>query len=268
MGDDVSQVHPEAGRDIAHKYTNYTRWRTADEIFEVRYQMPYEPYFVANKSVPRYDTRFVGYGNDKTGQCLEVHAAGMRYRVLPRAFVFHVSHPFGEWQLTDEPWVVRSPRNIQGFLRDVHARYGLGVAGAGAEAAVQVQPATGRPGESCTSACEQRGLGCREDLTPAINTCEAMIAAFGERCRGDGCINISYGNDLPSLNTARGMCLLNSRLDQFPMECDRTHGTSARLCPCGDRLERWLTAEYVVSTLSKEGKWKSVSPSLTSGPPV
>ena len=70
MGDRVSQVHPEKGRDIAHKYTDYPKWRTATDIYEVQYRMPYEPCFVANKRVPRYDTGFLGYGNsDKEEQC-------------------------------------------------------------------------------------------------------------------------------------------------------------------------------------------------------
>ena len=34
---------------------------------QVTYRMPYEPYYVANKRIPRYDVSFLGYGNDKTG---------------------------------------------------------------------------------------------------------------------------------------------------------------------------------------------------------
>ena len=91
MGDRVSQVHPEKGRDIAHKHTNYPKWRTAKAIYEVQYRMPYEPYFVTNKRVPRYDAGFLGYGNDKTEHCREIFAAKMKYLVLPDAFVFHVN---------------------------------------------------------------------------------------------------------------------------------------------------------------------------------
>ncbi len=43
--------------------------------------MPYEPYYVANKRVPRYDASFLGYGNDKTGQCYELWRAGIAYKV-------------------------------------------------------------------------------------------------------------------------------------------------------------------------------------------
>jgi len=60
LGDLVTQVHPEKGRDIAHKYVNYSRWRTATEPYEVTYKMPFEPYFVADKRVVRYDPNFIG----------------------------------------------------------------------------------------------------------------------------------------------------------------------------------------------------------------
>jgi|LauGreDrversion2_3_1035106.scaffolds.fasta_scaffold1287354_1 hypothetical protein len=40
--------------------------------------MPYEPYYVANKRIPRYNVTFLGYGNDKTEQCYEVWRAGIK----------------------------------------------------------------------------------------------------------------------------------------------------------------------------------------------
>ena len=48
--------------------------------------MPYEPYYLANKRVPRYDTSFLGYGNDKTGQCYELWRAGIAYKVCVCVF--------------------------------------------------------------------------------------------------------------------------------------------------------------------------------------
>ena len=61
------QVHPEKGRSIAHVYTDYDRWANATVPYKVNYHMPYEPYYVADKGVPRYSNEFSGYGNDKTG---------------------------------------------------------------------------------------------------------------------------------------------------------------------------------------------------------
>ena len=175
MGDKVSQVHPEKGRDIAHKYTDYPRWRTATEVYEVQYSMPYEPYFVTNKRVPRYDTRFLGYGNDKTEHCREIFTAKIKYKVLPDAFVFHVQHPRGDWLRSDFTWSARTLATLPSFLVDVQDRYNL---------PGRLEPTSGGPGENCTHVCARRGKGCREDLGRLVNTCEALMAAFGALCKG------------------------------------------------------------------------------------
>ena len=52
-------------------------------------------------------------------------------------------------------------------------------------------------------------------------------------------------------------------MERFPSLCRVGGPQSERLCPCGDALPQWLTADYVVSTLSKEGHWPTISPSLT-----
>ena len=177
MGDKVSQVHPEKGRDIAHKYTDYAKWRTATETYDVQYHMPYEPYFVTNKRVPRYDTGFLGYGNDKTEHCREIFVAKMKYKVLPDAFVFHMAHPRRDWISADKGWLFRASDAMMRFLQEVQDRYSLPVQG-------RVEPIAGGAGENCTHVCEQRGKGCREDLGRLINTCETLRSAFGERCNG------------------------------------------------------------------------------------
>ena len=40
LGPKVTQVHPEKGRDIAHKYVDYERWRTAEAPYEVSISFP------------------------------------------------------------------------------------------------------------------------------------------------------------------------------------------------------------------------------------
>jgi hypothetical protein len=74
----------------------------------------------------------------------------------------------------------------------------------------------------------------------------------------------SCGGSASSLMlTDAGAAHLCSKAEHFPTSCAVKFESSARLCPCGERLPQWLTAEYVVSTLSREGGWGSVSPSLT-----
>ena len=43
----------------------YDKWMTAETPYPVTYKFPYEPYILAPRTIPRYDVRFFGYGNDK-----------------------------------------------------------------------------------------------------------------------------------------------------------------------------------------------------------
>lgn len=75
-----------------HRATNYTRWATATAPYEVEWQSDYEPYLVVHRSVPKYDTRFSGFGWNKVSHSVELRAQGYRVVVLPGAFVLHTPH--------------------------------------------------------------------------------------------------------------------------------------------------------------------------------
>ncbi|XP_022823754.1 LARGE xylosyl- and glucuronyltransferase 2-like [Spodoptera litura] len=75
-----------------HRPTNYTRWTTANAPYEVEWQSDYEPYLVVHRSVPKYDTRFSGFGWNKVSHSVELRAQGYRAVVLPGAFVVHTPH--------------------------------------------------------------------------------------------------------------------------------------------------------------------------------
>ncbi|XP_068623154.1 xylosyl- and glucuronyltransferase LARGE2s-like [Battus philenor] len=75
-----------------HRATNYTRWINADAPYEVEWQSDYEPYLVVHRSVPKYDTRFSGFGWNKVSHSVELRAQGYRAVVLPGAFVVHTPH--------------------------------------------------------------------------------------------------------------------------------------------------------------------------------
>ncbi|XP_047027691.1 xylosyl- and glucuronyltransferase LARGE2s-like [Helicoverpa zea] len=75
-----------------HRATNYTRWATATAPYEVEWQSDYEPYLVVHRSVPKYDTRFSGFGWNKVSHSVELRAQGYRAVVLPGAFVLHTPH--------------------------------------------------------------------------------------------------------------------------------------------------------------------------------
>jgi hypothetical protein len=276
MGDKVSQA--VTGHKIERECTDYPRWRTAAEIYRVHYCPGYNPFFVANKRVPRYNTDFMEFG-DIFQHGYEISAAGVLFLVLPDAFVVHVPGSGDAWRSIAQGWAARAPMTLITFMSDVQRRYGPA---ANRRRRVRVEALAGGAGENCTHVCERRGRSCRADLAPAINTCAHMKKAFGSRCKavnepagasqGADCREGYYGYDLPAHNSDRGECLLNSlpvpvsdsdsgqAAQAYPTLCDVAYSKSARLCPCGERMAEWLTAEYVASTLSKEGGWGSRSP--------
>ncbi|XP_073954338.1 xylosyl- and glucuronyltransferase LARGE1-like isoform X1 [Choristoneura fumiferana] len=75
-----------------HRATNYSRWAAATAPYEVEWESDYEPYFVVHRSVPKYDTRFSGFGWNKVSHSVELRALGYRAVVLPGAFVVHTPH--------------------------------------------------------------------------------------------------------------------------------------------------------------------------------
>ncbi|KAG7304995.1 hypothetical protein JYU34_010430 [Plutella xylostella] len=89
-----SDVAPFRAREWprGHRATNYSRWITATEPYEVEWQADYEPYLVVHRSVPRYDTRFSGFGWNKVSHSVELYARGYRAVVLPGAFIVHAPH--------------------------------------------------------------------------------------------------------------------------------------------------------------------------------
>mmetsp|Transcript_27576 Transcript_27576/g.65702 ORF Transcript_27576/g.65702 Transcript_27576/m.65702 type:complete len:566 (+) Transcript_27576:91-1788(+) len=241
LGPKVTQVHPEKGRDIAHKYVDYERWRTAEEPYEVKYHMPFEPYFVAQKGVVRYDVNFLGYGNDKTEHCYEVWKSGMKYIVLPFAFVFHQDHPRGGWLREDREWAIRGPGALAAFFADIEARLPPGAPSPSAT------PVPGLPGESCSAACRRKEMGCLPTAASAVNSCATLAKHFGVECGSGRCTEVMYGNDLPAVNANLQQCLVNSRPAEFPLACAASNPEARRLCPCGAAPEEWLNDSYVAA---------------------
>ena len=72
-----------------HHVTDTERWYTAEEPYEVTYQFGYEPYLLLQAPFPRYDERFIGYGQNKVSYGYELAAAGFAFHVLPDLFIVH-----------------------------------------------------------------------------------------------------------------------------------------------------------------------------------
>jgi hypothetical protein len=117
------QVHYFKGMH-AHLPTNYERWASADEPYEVQYEYTYEPYVLIRRDIcPLYDERFIGYGNDKSAHAYELAAAGFRFFVLPDPFVIHKDHPSPAWrsdQGSGESW-----QRWVDFTKDMTWKYGF-----------------------------------------------------------------------------------------------------------------------------------------------
>eukprot|EP00281_Chroomonas_sp_CCMP1168_P020740 CAMPEP_0206225024 /NCGR_PEP_ID=MMETSP0047_2-20121206/7334_1 /ASSEMBLY_ACC=CAM_ASM_000192 /TAXON_ID=195065 /ORGANISM="Chroomonas mesostigmatica_cf, Strain CCMP1168" /LENGTH=525 /DNA_ID=CAMNT_0053648011 /DNA_START=438 /DNA_END=2013 /DNA_ORIENTATION=- len=240
MGEGIHQVHNDASRTIAHANTDYTRWMGASEMYKAQYKFPYEPYFLAPKTIPKFDPRFYGYGNDKASHCYELNAAGWSFEILPEAFVVHVTHPQGSWvQQTFMDPKERVARTLTTFLVDVDRRYGTRKFADDVthfpplDERLGFETVVGRLGESCEVACADRGKVCRKEWSERVNECGVLEKHL--TCV-QGCNDGFYGSDLPAHNTQRDQCLINNSPKTVAFNCAVTYQFSRRLCPCGVKL--------------------------------
>lgn len=75
-----------------HAPTDYSRWKSATSPYKITWEPDFEPYIVVHKDIPKYDTRFVGFGWNKVSHIMELHAQGYEFIVLPSAFIIHMPH--------------------------------------------------------------------------------------------------------------------------------------------------------------------------------
>ncbi len=176
----------------------------------------------------------------------KVWHAGIKYKVLPFAFVFHMDHPRGDWLKSDVEWSVRGPSTLDRFFLDVEMRYTTSQQStrkSGMADDVHIVPVATELGQNCSAACANVGLGCRSMKAGAVNTCEALRKAFAAECKE--CSDMFYGHDLPAYNAAHGKCLLNSKPDEYHLVCAASQDSSKRLCPCGESVAQWFNDAWV-----------------------
>ena len=76
-----------------HGPTNYSRWVTATEPYEIKYEVGYEPYvIVAKRYFPWADERFIGYYRNKVSILEYMYSLGVKYMVHPNVYVMHRPH--------------------------------------------------------------------------------------------------------------------------------------------------------------------------------
>eukprot|EP00096_Caligus_rogercresseyi_P012646 TRINITY_DN5364_c0_g1_i1.p1 TRINITY_DN5364_c0_g1~~TRINITY_DN5364_c0_g1_i1.p1 ORF type:complete len:743 (+),score=142.12 TRINITY_DN5364_c0_g1_i1:258-2231(+) len=76
-----------------HSATDFGKWRTATSPYKIQWAEDFEPYVMVHKDlIPKYDTRFVGFGWNKVSFILELFASGFEFIVLPNVFMVHMPH--------------------------------------------------------------------------------------------------------------------------------------------------------------------------------
>ncbi|XP_019767837.2 beta-1,4-glucuronyltransferase 1 isoform X2 [Dendroctonus ponderosae] len=112
--------------------TNFSRWeRFQDPDMNIRishtvtnFEFLYEPFYIANDTVPPHDERFIGYGYTRNSQVYEMFVAGYEFLVLSPIFTCH-------WGLqvkkTRPPWREHqnnlNRRQFDQFKKEIFSRY-------------------------------------------------------------------------------------------------------------------------------------------------
>lgn len=92
---DQDQVFQFAGKlfQKGHKPTNYTKWFSTSEDYQVQYEVSFEPWFMVDRFLnPFYDSRFRGYGWNKVTQVANVDNEGFKFIVHSQGFIVHRQH--------------------------------------------------------------------------------------------------------------------------------------------------------------------------------
>jgi len=108
--------------------TDFRRWYKARKSYKALYDWFYEPYVIVpsatnEQDVPRYDARFIGYGNDKMSHIYELALSGFSFKVLPNKYVLHIAHASAKWRADADKSMTNVDKLGCEFLSDVQARY-------------------------------------------------------------------------------------------------------------------------------------------------
>ena len=73
--------------------TNYTRWKTAPETYEIPYVFHFEPYLVIKKEhSPRYEENFLQRWYDKMSHVYQLYSRGFKFWAYPHGYMVHMPH--------------------------------------------------------------------------------------------------------------------------------------------------------------------------------
>ncbi|ESO10640.1 hypothetical protein HELRODRAFT_71957, partial [Helobdella robusta] len=109
--------------------TDYERWKTSEALYKVvSWEPNFEPFIVIDRSAPRYDERFVGFGWNKVSHIMEVDAQNYEFWVVPDAFILHLPHSpsldIAKYRSSESyRYCLRLLKDE--FLKDLSLRYGI-----------------------------------------------------------------------------------------------------------------------------------------------
>ena len=89
----IKESKLEAFSMASHSIVQYYTWYKSDHIYEVKYRLNSEPYFITHREAPVINEMFEGYGRDKCAYSKELHHAGFSFYVLPHAFLINRKEP-------------------------------------------------------------------------------------------------------------------------------------------------------------------------------
>jgi len=96
QNDDLYDEFHRSNCRRCHRPTNFRKWYTTREVYDVSFELKFEPYFVVRKSptLPPFWEHFTGFGQNKVSWVEEVAAAGYRFYVSPDSFLIHINHDY------------------------------------------------------------------------------------------------------------------------------------------------------------------------------
>ena len=111
-----------------HAPTNFSKWESTKEAYDVEWAQGFEPYIVVQSDVVRYDERFMGYGFNKVSHIYELNKQGYRFTVLPQGFIVHLPHPHSTdykstWSVVEFRECILQ-HEIE-FKKDLEKKYGI-----------------------------------------------------------------------------------------------------------------------------------------------
>ena len=92
-----------AKKDWGYRFLNGDTWMRSNKVYKLKLskQAFVEPYYLANRNIQLYDETMITWGYDKVTQVYDIREVGYKLKVLPDAYMVHLSHNdikgYNEW---------------------------------------------------------------------------------------------------------------------------------------------------------------------------